>query len=74
MSERVWMSHIQGFHGWAAGTIEHGIYTEYDGVQGGQTMLVQVIGAYLGMDAFLSEQEFIRHVPYYYRRFIDSVR
>ena len=74
VSPDVWLSYVQGFHGWAAGTIDGETYIEYDGVQGGQTVLIQVIDAFLGMDPFLSTEAFCRHVTYYQRGFIDSVR
>ncbi|KAH8430105.1 uncharacterized protein LDX57_007775 [Aspergillus melleus] len=74
VSPAVWLSYVQGFHGWAAGTIDGEAYTEYDGVQGGQMVLIQVIDAFLGMDPFLSTEAFRRHVTYYQRGFIDSVR
>ena len=74
VSPAVWLSYVQGFHGWAAGTIDGETYTEYDGVQGGQMVLIQVIDAFLGMDPFLSTEAFRRHVTYYQRGFIDSVR
>ncbi|KAH8430228.1 uncharacterized protein LDX57_007897 [Aspergillus melleus] len=74
VSPAVWLSYVQGFHGWAAGTIDGETYTEYDGVQGGQMVLIQVIDAFLGMDPFLSTEAFRRHVTYYQRGFIDSIR
>lgn len=74
VSPDVWQSYVQGFHGWGAGTIDGGVYTEYDGVQGGQMVLIQVIDAFLGMAPFLSTEALRRHVTYYQRGFINSVR
>ncbi|KAJ5105040.1 hypothetical protein NUU61_002387 [Penicillium alfredii] len=74
VSERVWLNHVQGFQGWAAGRIEHGEYVQYDGVQGGQTLMMQVVDAFLGMDAFLTKEASHRNVPYYQREFVETIR
>lgn len=74
VSEKVWLNHVQGFQGWAAGKIENGTYIQYDGVQGGQTLMMQVIDAFLGMDAFLSDDASHRNVPYYQRQFVEAIR
>ncbi|KAL4912837.1 hypothetical protein BDW62DRAFT_215997 [Aspergillus aurantiobrunneus] len=74
VSEKVWLNHVQGFQGWAAGRIENGKYVQYDGVQGGQTLMMQVVDAFLGMDAFLTPEASHRNVPYYQREFVNTVR
>lgn len=50
ISRSVWMHHVQGFQGWAAGTIDSITkeYTEYDGLSGNQLLFCHVIDAFLG--------------------------
>lgn len=74
VSEKAWLNHVQGFQGWAAGRIEHGEYIQYDGVQGGQTLMMQVVDAFLEIKAFLTDEASHRNVPYYQREFIKTIR
>lgn len=70
----VFVAYIQGFHGWAAGEMVNGKYTEYDGLSGGHLVLFNLLDGFLGLDTFLDEKGFANYIPVSQRRFIASVK
>ncbi|CAG8977803.1 hypothetical protein HYALB_00010888 [Hymenoscyphus albidus] len=76
ISRKVWMRYVQGFQGWAAGTIDPiiGEYTEYDELSGNQLLLPQVIDAFLGLDGYLTTENTVRFIPKRQREFRDLIR
>ena len=76
ISRRVWLHYVQGFQGWAAGTLDPitGVYTEYDGLSGNQLLFCHIIDAFLGLDPYLTNENDLRYMPENQRRFRKCVR
>jgi hypothetical protein len=74
IDRRIWLSHVQGFQGWAAGEVVNGEYIEYDGLSGNQLLLYHVVDAFLGLDNYLPAESRLRYIPASQRAFVDSVR
>lgn len=70
----VFVAYLQGFHGWAAGEIIDGEYIEYDGVSGAQGVLFNLLDMFLGLEAFIDEESFVKYFPISQRRFMASVK
>lgn len=70
----VFVPYLQGFHGWAAGEVVDGKYTEFDGVSGAQGVLFNLLDIFLGLKTFLDEESFVKYFPTSQRRFMDSVK
>lgn len=70
----VFVAYIQGFHGWAAGDIVNGKYTEYDGLSGGHLIVFNLLDGFLGLNQFLGEESFLNYIPIAQRKFLDSVK
>jgi hypothetical protein len=70
----VWLSYVQGFHGWAAGEIIDGVYVEYDGPSGNQLPFFQIVDAFVGLDPYLSEENMLRYIPLSQRKLNVSIR
>lgn len=69
----IFVPYLQGFHGWAAGKMVDGKYTEYDGVSGAQMVLFNMLDGFLGLEPFLDPKEFPKYITARQRGFIDSV-
>ncbi|GME36131.1 hypothetical protein K441DRAFT_612850 [Neofusicoccum parvum] len=74
ISRSVWLSYVQGFQGWAAGEVVDGTYVEYDGLSGNQLLFFQIMDAFLGMDAYLPEENLLRYIPAAQRELCSSFR
>ncbi|KAK9416725.1 putative indoleamine 2,3-dioxygenase [Seiridium unicorne] len=61
----VWLSHVQGFFAWGAGSIDDatGEFDKYDGLSGNQVLLFQALDAFLGIQPYLSQRDKERNVP-----------
>jgi len=76
ISRDIWLRYVQGFQGWAAGTIDPitGQYDEYDGLSGNQLLFSHVIDAFLGLDPYLSDENSLRYIPENQRKFSKCIR
>ncbi|KAJ5101980.1 hypothetical protein NUU61_004202 [Penicillium alfredii] len=70
----IFVPYLQGFHGWAAGDVADGHYTEYDGLSGGHLILFNLLDLFLGLNTFLPEEDFVKYVPARQREFLQSVK
>ncbi|RJE25565.1 hypothetical protein PHISCL_02105 [Aspergillus sclerotialis] len=70
----IFVGYMQGFHGWAAGKVVDGEYTEYDGLSGGHLVLFNLLDCFLGLNTFIDEEKFANYIPASQRRFIASVK
>lgn len=70
----IFVPYLQGFHGWAAGEMVDGKYTEYDGVSGAHMVLFNMLDSFLGLDTFLDPKAFPNYITSRQRGFISSVR
>ncbi|MCJ1266909.1 hypothetical protein MMC22_006794 [Lobaria immixta] len=63
VSHSVWLSYVQGFHGWGVGRMVDGEFVKYDGLSGNHVLFFQALDAFLGMDRYLTDENMIRYIP-----------
>lgn len=63
VSHSVWLRYVQGFQAWGAGRMVHGEFVKYDGLSGNQVLFFQALDAFLGIDRYLSDENFTRYIP-----------
>lgn len=63
VSHSVWLSYVQGFQGWGFGRMVDGELIKYDGLSGNHVLFFQALGAFLGMDRYLTDENMIRYIP-----------
>lgn len=70
----IFVPYLQGFHGWAAGEMVDGKYTEYDGVSGGHLVLFNMLDRFLGLETFLDQKSLLaNYIPVRQGAFITAV-
>lgn len=69
----LFVPYLQGFHGWAAGEMVDGKYTQYDGVSGGHLVVFNMLDRFLGLEMFLDLKSLANYIPARQRAFITAV-
>ncbi|KAJ7449362.1 hypothetical protein B0H11DRAFT_2289548 [Mycena galericulata] len=55
MSQQLWLAYVQGYQGW---TLDG-----FDGISGGQSLLIRTLGAFLGIRPFPRPEKESLHLP-----------
>ncbi|KAI5920758.1 hypothetical protein F4810DRAFT_681133 [Camillea tinctor] len=74
ISRRVWLSYVQGFHGWGLGRWIKNEFVQFNGVSGNHILLFQALDAFLGMEPYLSNEDMVRYIPSGQRSFCRSLK
>ena len=74
ISQKIWLSYIQGFQGWGAGRTIDGKFVKYDGLSGNHILIFQAIDAFLGLERYLTDENMERYIPVNQRKLCLSLK
>ena len=63
ISRSVWLSYVQGFHGWGLGRWIDNEFVQFHGVSGSHILVFHALDAFLGMETYLSGEDGRRYIP-----------
>ncbi|KAM7187730.1 hypothetical protein V8F20_010867 [Naviculisporaceae sp. PSN 640] len=72
----IWMSHVQGFQAWGLERADGhtGETIEDDGLSGSHILLFQALDSFLGIERYLSDDDWVKFVPARQRKFCETIR
>lgn len=73
ISREVWISYIQGLHGWGAERWINGELAKPNGLSSDIILVFMVLDAFLGAGERLSADEAVRYIPSNQRLFYESI-
>ncbi|KAI1169670.1 hypothetical protein F4777DRAFT_193630 [Nemania sp. FL0916] len=74
ISRLLWLSYVQGFHGWGVGRQIKDSFVRFNGVSGNHIVLFQVLDAFLGLDRYLPDEDMELYIPLHQRLLCETVK